>query len=127
MYFTDLPGYGYARVSMSLRQQWGKVIEKYFKTSKQLKCIILLVDIRHEPTKDDVAMFERIRSAGHEVCLVATKADKISKGMIRKQTDMLRKCLSAGQTPIIPFSAATKQGVDELWEYILAHVTDTLL
>ena len=82
------------------------------------------MDIRHEPTKEDVAVFERMKAAGHEICLVATKADKISKGMVKKQTDMLRKCLSAGQTPIIPFSAATKQGVDELWGYILEHVND---
>lgn len=118
LYFTDLPGYGYARVSMTLRQKWGKVIEKYFRSSKQLRCIIQLVDIRHEPTKDDVAMFEWIRSTGLDTLIVATKVDKINRSQVKKQTDMVRRCLKAGDTPIVTFSAVTKQGTDEIWEHI---------
>jgi GTP-binding protein len=119
LYFTDLPGYGYARVSMTLRQKWGKVIEKYLKTSKQLRCIIQLVDIRHEPTKDDVAMFEWINAMGLKTFVVATKADKISRGAVKQQCDMIRKCLKAkADVKIIPFSSVTKQGAEDIWKEI---------
>ncbi len=125
LYFTDLPGYGYARVSMTLRQKWGKVIEKYFRTSKQLRCIIQLVDIRHEPTKDDIAMFDWIKSTGIKTFVVATKADKISKGAVKAQTEVIKKTLKVpAGVDIIPFSSVTKQGVNEIWQQITALVSD---
>ncbi len=125
LYFTDLPGYGYARVSMTLRQKWSKVIEKYFRTSKQLRCIIQLVDIRHEPTKDDIAMFDWIKSTGIKTFVVATKADKISKGAVKAQTEVIKKTLKVpAGVDIIPFSSVTKQGVNEIWQQITALVSD---
>ena len=125
LYFTDLPGYGYAKVSMELRMKWGKVIEKYFRTSKQLCCIIQLVDIRHDPTKDDVAMFDWIKSTGFKTFVVATKADKISRGAVKAQIQAIKKVLKVPEdVPVIPFSSVTKQGVAEIWQQITPFITN---
>ena len=114
-YFTDLPGYGYAKVSMVTREKWGKMIEKYLKTSKQLKSIFLLLDIRHEPTADDRQMFEWIKVNGFTPVIVATKADKISRGRTAAQKEILRRGVGAGaETKIFAYSAVSKQGVDEI-------------
>lgn len=114
-YFTDLPGYGYAKVSMVTREKWGKMIEKYLKTSKQLKSIFLLLDIRHEPTADDRQMFEWIKANGFTPVIVATKADKISRGRTAAQKEILRRGVGAGaETKIFAYSAVSKQGVDEI-------------
>jgi len=118
-YFTDLPGYGYAKVSVETRAKWGKMIEKYLRMSKQLRSVLLLVDIRHEPTANDVQMYEWIVASGYTPIVIATKADKISRGQIQKQIGILRKTLGAKQDiQFIPFSALSKQGVDEVWAVI---------
>ena len=117
LYFVDLPGYGYAKVSMQAREKWGKMIERYLKKSRQLKKIFLLVDIRHKPSANDVQMYEWIVYQGFQPVVVATKLDKINRSQTAKQQKQIRETLgmSAG-TVLIPFSAETRQGRDELWE-----------
>lgn len=123
LYFVDLPGYGYAKTSFHNREAWGKMIEKYLKTSGQLKAVFLLIDIRHEPSKNDVAMYEWILHNGFHPIIIATKADKITRNQLQKQVSVIKKTLSADKdTVLIPFSSLTKQGRDEIYELI-----DTLL
>lgn len=127
-YFVDLPGYGYAKVSAELKAKWGKMIERYLMGSKQLKCVFLLVDIRHEPTANDKQMYEWICAKGLRPVIIATKLDKISRGQVKKQTDMIRKSLKApAKTTLIPFSAMTKQGAEEIWALIESMVTDQVV
>ena len=119
LYFVDLPGYGYARVSQEVKAKWGKMIENYLLRSKSLRIILLLIDIRHEPGKNDVEMYNWILHYGFNPIIVATKADKISRGAIQKHISMIRKTLKCVEgTPIIPFSSLKKTGADEVWEYI---------
>ena len=119
LYFVDLPGYGYAKVSMEIRAKWGKLIEKYLINSKKLRIIFLLVDIRHEPSQNDVDMYNWILNYGFNPIIIATKLDKIKRSQIQKNTSIIRKKLNAVEnTPIIPFSALTKQGRDEIWEFV---------
>ena len=120
LYLVDLPGYGYAKASEEIKAQWGKLIEKYLKQSKQLRQVFLLVDIRHEPGANDRQMYEWICYNGYEPVIIATKLDKLKRSQVAKQTGLIRKGL--GMKPggvLIPFSAETKQGRDEIWEYIL--------
>lgn len=119
VYFVDLPGYGYAKVSMEIKAKWGKMIERYLQTSKQLKAVFLLIDIRHEPSANDREMYEWIRYNGYEPVVITTKLDKIKRSQVQKHLKMIREGLGAGkETVIIPFSAVTKQGRDEIWAYI---------
>lgn len=119
LYFVDLPGYGYAKVSKDVKEKWGKMIERYLNTSKQLRTIFLLVDIRHEPSANDRNMYEWIVANGHKPVIIATKLDKISKGQLLKHLKQIRNGLGADKdTVIFPFSAQTKQGRDEIWKFI---------
>ena len=119
LYFVDLPGYGYAKVSMELRAKWGKMIERYLKKSEQLKLIFLLVDIRHEPSENDRDMYDWIVHNGFQPIVIATKLDKINRSQIAKQTKLIRTSLGMPKDGIlIPFSAETKQGRDEIWQKI---------
>ena len=119
LYFVDLPGYGYAKVSMELRAKWGKMIERYLKKSQQLKLIFLLVDIRHEPSENDRDMYDWIVHNGFQPIVIATKLDKINRSQIAKQTKLIRTSLKMPKDGIlIPFSAETKQGRDEIWSKI---------
>lgn len=119
LYFVDLPGYGYAKVSQEIRAKWGKLIDKYLHNSKQLRIIFLLVDIRHEPSKNDVDMYEWILHYGFNPIIVATKLDKIGKTQVTKHIKAIKNKLQVTpNTPIIPFSALTKTGREEIWEYI---------
>ena len=119
LYFVDLPGYGYAKVSMELRAKWGKMIERYLKKSQQLKLIFLLVDIRHEPSENDRDMYDWIVHNGFQPIVIATKLDKINRSQIAKQTKLIRTSLKMPKEGIlIPFSAETKQGRDEIWQRI---------
>lgn len=119
LYFVDLPGYGYAKVSMELRAKWGKMIERYLKKSEQLKLIFLLVDIRHEPSENDKDMYDWIVQNGFQPIVIATKLDKINRSQIAKQTKLIRTSLRMPKEGIlIPFSAETKQGRDEIWNKI---------
>lgn len=119
MYLVDLPGYGYAKVSEKEKQQWGKLIERYLNTSKQLKAVFLLIDIRHEPSANDRMMYEWILAQGYQPIIIATKLDKLKRSQVQKHVKMIREGLKLlpGST-IIPFSSETKQGREEIWELI---------
>ncbi|MDD6235251.1 MAG: ribosome biogenesis GTP-binding protein YihA/YsxC [Lachnospiraceae bacterium] len=118
-YCVDLPGYGYAKTSVETRQKWGKMIEKYLKTSKQLRQVFLLIDIRHKPSENDRIMYEWIKYQGYSPIIIATKLDKINRSQIQKQVKIVREGLGMPSDGlIIPFSAETKQGLDKLWEVI---------
>ena len=119
LYFVDLPGYGYAKVNEKVKAQWGKMIEDYLHRSKQLKCVFLLIDIRHEPGKNDVIMYDWIKRHGYQPVIIATKLDKINRSQIQKQLKLIRTALNTDKdTVIIPFSASTKQGREEIYELL---------
>ena len=119
MYLVDLPGYGYAKASEEVKAKWGKMIENYLHTSKQLKAVFLLIDIRHAPSNNDKMMYEWMVYQGFAPILIATKSDKIKRSQIQKQIKLIREGLNVQPgTTIIPFSAETKQGRDEIWELI---------
>lgn len=119
MYLVDLPGYGYAKVSQEVKEKWGKLIEKYLNTSKQLKTVFLLIDIRHEPSANDKMMYDWIVHNGYEPVIIATKLDKINRSQRDKHVKMVKTGLKVRPgTIVIPFSAETKQGRDEIWELI---------
>ena len=116
LYFVDLPGYGYAKVSVEVKAKWGKMIERYLKKSKMLKCIFLLIDIRHDPSANDKLMYDWIVSNGYKPVIIATKLDKLKRSQIQKHVKMVREGLGLAKEDIlIPFSAETKQGRDEIW------------
>lgn len=118
-YLVDLPGYGYAKVSEEVKAKWGKMIERYLQTSKQLKAVFLLIDIRHEPSANDRLMYSWIMSQGYDPIIIATKMDKLNRSQIQKAVKTVREGLEASkETIIIPFSAETKQGRDEIYELI---------
>lgn len=119
LYFVDLPGYGYAKTSARVREQWGRMIENYLNKSKQLKLVFLLVDIRHEPTENDRIMYRWVCENGYEPVIIATKLDKINRSQVQKQLKLIRTGLEAKEgTVIIPFSAQTKQGREEIYEIL---------
>lgn len=117
LFLVDLPGYGYAQVSASVREQWGKMIEKYLNKSTQLKLVFLLIDIRHEPSANDCLMYEWIVHNGFDPVIICTKADKISRGAIPKNVKIIREKLKVKPgTTIIPFSATTKAGREDIYK-----------
>lgn len=119
MYLVDLPGYGYAKVSEKEKQEWGKLIERYLHSSKRLKAVFLLVDIRHDPSANDKMMYEWIVAQGYEPIIIATKLDKIKRSQIQKQLKIVKQGLGLlPGTMVIPFSSVTKQGRDEIWELV---------
>ncbi len=118
---VDLPGYGYAKVSKEERKSWGLLAETYLTTRDSLKVILLLVDIRHDPTEDDMLMLDFIRQSGREVVVVATKADKLNRSEFKKQIDRIRTVLSLDEnTEVIPFSSLKRMGIEEVWSTIEA-------
>ena len=119
MYLVDLPGYGYAKASEEVKAKWGKMIENYLHTSKKLKAVFLLIDIRHEPSANDRMMYEWMVYQGFAPIIIATKLDKIKRSQIQKNIKAIREGLKVQPgTVIIPFSAESKQGRDEIWELI---------
>lgn len=119
MYLVDLPGYGYAKASEEVKAKWGKMIENYLHTSKKLKAVFLLIDIRHDPSANDKMMYEWMVYQGFAPIIIATKLDKIKRSQIQKQVKAVREGLNVQPgTTIIPFSAETKQGREEIWELI---------
>ena len=118
IYLVDLPGYGYAKVSEKEKEAWGKMIERYLHKSTMLKAVFLLIDIRHDPSKNDKMMYDWIVHQGYEPVIIATKLDKLKKSQVAKQLKAIRTGLGlVSGTTVIPFSAKTKQGRDEIWEY----------
>jgi len=114
--FVDLPGYGYAKVSKSEKEKWAKMIDTFLHNRKQLKEVILLVDIRHEPSNNDIQMYDWIKSCGYTGYVIASKADKLSKSQQIRSVNIIKKTLNiADSNIIIPFSAASKLGVEKIW------------
>ncbi len=119
LYYVDLPGYGYAKISQAEKEKWGRMVENYLKKSRQLKCVFLLVDIRHEPSANDRQMYEWIIGNGYRPVVIATKLDKIKRSQTDKQVKQVRSSLGIGSdVTVIPFSAVTKQGREEIWNLI---------
>ena len=119
LYLVDLPGYGYAKVSQLEKEQWGKLIERYLHGSASLRRVFLLVDIRHEPSANDRMMYDWIVHNGFEPVIIATKLDKIKRSQKDKQVKLIKEGLKVlPGTRIVPFSAQTKQGREEIWELI---------
>ncbi len=119
LYYVDLPGYGYAKVSAAIKEKWGKMIERYLRMSKQLKIVFLLLDIRHEPSENDKNMYDWIVYQGFEPIIIATKLDKIKRSQVQKQIKLIKQGLQMlPGTKILPFSAETKQGREEIWACI---------
>lgn len=125
LYLVDLPGYGYAKVSQQEKEKWGKMIERYLHSSKQLRAVFLLIDIRHEPSANDKMMYDWVVSQGYNPIIIATKQDKLKRSQIDKHVRMLRQGLKlVPGTRIIPFSSVTKQGRDEIWELVETELLD---
>ena len=125
LYFVDLPGYGYANASEEVKAKWGKMIEDYLHKSKKLKAVFLLIDIRHAPGNNDCIMYDWIVKQGYEPIIIATKLDKIKRSQIAKQVKLIRETLKMkSETIIIPFSAETKQGRDEIYTVIDSYITE---
>ena len=119
LYLVDLPGYGYAKVSVKEKEKWGKMVERYLRTSQQLMAVFLLIDIRHEPSANDKQMYEWIICQGYEPIIIATKLDKLKRSQVAKQVKMIRDGLGLSKEDrLFPFSALTKQGREEIWAYI---------
>ena len=119
MYLVDLPGYGYAKVSENEKKKWGKMIENYLHTSKQLKAVFLLIDIRHDPSANDKQMYDWVLHNGFSPIIIATKLDKIKRSQVQKQVKAIKQGLQVEKgTLVIPFSAETKQGREEIWSVI---------
>lgn len=125
LYFVDLPGYGYAKANENVKAQWGKMIEDYLHKSKQLKLVFLLIDIRHEPGENDRIMYDWIVRNGYHPVIIATKLDKINRSQIQKQVKLIRTALDVEPgTIIVPFSAQTKQGREEIYEILDQVIAD---
>ena len=118
IYFVDLPGYGYAKVSEKQREKWGKMIERYLKKSPSLKQVLLLIDIRHKPGNNDKLMYDWIVDSGFEPVIIATKHDKLKKNEVNKNLKLIAETLGEGKTVrIIPYSSVTKYGRDEILSF----------
>lgn len=119
LYFVDLPGYGYAKVSLEAKAKWGKMIENYLKKSQVLHAVFLLVDIRHDPSENDKMMYDWVIHNGYRPVVIATKLDKLKRSQVAAHVKAVRQGLGMEKEDIlIPFSAETKQGRDEIWELI---------
>lgn len=125
LYYVDLPGYGYANANENVKAQWGKMIEKYLHTSKQLKLVFLLIDIRHAPGNNDIHMYQWVKESGFEPVIIATKADKIKRSQLDKCLKIIRETLKLEKdTVMIPFSSQTKQGREEIYAILERYVQD---
>ena len=119
MYLVDLPGYGYAKVSENEKKKWGKMIDGYLENSKVLRLVFLLVDIRHKPNKNDKQMYDWCINYGFNPIIIATKEDKVKRSQKANLIKEIKNALGVIEgTPVIPFSAVSKSGRDDIWEYI---------
>ncbi len=124
IYFVDLPGYGYARANEAVKAEWGKMIERYLRISKQLKAVFLLIDIRHEPGQNDKEMYNWIVYQGYEPIIIATKLDKLKRSQVAKHVKQIKTGLQVKPgTKVLPYSALTKQGREEIWQVIDSLIT----
>ena len=121
--FVDVPGYGYAKVSKTERAKWGKMIEEYLTTRENLRVVVSLVDMRHEPSADDVQMYDFLKYYDIPVIIVATKADKIPRGKWNKHESMIKKKLDFDmKDQFVVFSSETRHGYDQAWDAILKNI-----
>ena len=119
LYFVDLPGYGYANASVEVKAKWGKMIENYLQTSEMLQVVFLLIDIRHKPGANDIQMYEWILAHGFAPVIIATKLDKINRSQVAKQIKLIKETLQVEKgTLVFPYSARTKQGREEIYQFI---------
>ena len=126
LYLVDLPGYGYASSSEAEKAAWGRMVENYLNTSKGLRQIFLLVDIRHDPNANDIQMYNWIRAHHYDPVIIATKLDKIKKSQLNAQVRSLENTLRVKPgTVVIPFSAQTKQGREDIWNLIEQKLADS--
>ncbi|QHE53166.1 ribosome biogenesis GTP-binding protein YihA/YsxC [Pontibacillus sp. HMF3514] len=122
-YFVDVPGYGYAKVSKKEREKWGKMMEEYFAERENLNMAVLIIDIRHDPTKDDVMMYDFLKHFDLPITVIATKLDKIKRGQRAKHLQRIIEVLELEEEDtVIPFSAETGEGKDDAWKAIYAHL-----
>ena len=118
-YLVDLPGYGYASAGMEIKAKWGRMIENYLQTSEKLRTVFLLVDIRHAPSANDKMMHDWILANRMEPVIIATKKDKLKRSQIQKALKVIRTDLKVRTgTPVIAFSAETKEGREDIWRLI---------
>ncbi len=123
VYFVDLPGYGYAQASVSVKEKWGKMIERYLKTSNQLKCVFLLIDIRHKPSDNDKQMYDWVLSNGFVPIIIATKSDKLNRSQISKHLKIISDTLGVEKgATLIPFSSTKKVGKEDVYKVIEEYV-----
>ena len=128
LYLVDLPGYGYAKASEEIRAKWGRMVENYLHKSKQLRAVFLLIDIRYAPSANDKQMYQWIVSQGYEPIIIATKLDKIKRSQVAKQLKLLKEELKLlPGTKLLPFSAQTKQGREEIWEVMEKLIEDKVI
>lgn len=119
LYYVDLPGYGYTKIAVAVKEKWGKMIERYLTNSKMLKCVFLLIDIRHDPSANDKTMYDWIVYNGYQPVIIATKLDKLKRSQVPKHLKAIREGLGMDQDGILlPFSATSKQGREEIWDMI---------
>ncbi|KPL60840.1 ribosome biogenesis GTP-binding protein YihA/YsxC [Rossellomorea sp. SC111] len=122
LYYVDVPGYGFAKVSKTEREAWGKMIETYITSREQLRAVILIVDLRHAPTNDDVMMYDFLKHHGLPCIVIATKADKIPKGKWQKHLKVTRETLNMdSEDDLIMFSSETGLGKDKAWDAIRSY------
>lgn len=120
LYFVDVPGYGYAKVNNKIKEQFGEIIETYLNHRKTLKCMILLVDLRHKPTHDDITMYEYVKYYNIPVIVVATKEDKVKRNDLKKNEKLIKETLGFHEEDyFVRFSSLKKIGIDKAWSYIL--------
>ena len=125
MYLVDLPGYGYANANIEIKAKWGQMIENYLHTSKKLQAVFLLIDIRHDPSENDIMMYDWMVNQGFEPIIIATKSDKLKKTQIDAHIKVIREVLNVEpDTIIIPFSSMSKEGREEIWDLIDSLVFD---
>ena len=119
MYLVDLPGYGYAKASKTEQERWGRMVERYLHTSRDLKAVFLLVDIRHEPSANDCQMAQWIVSNGYDPIIIATKLDKLKPSQVTSAVRLIRQTLGLkAEQHIYPFSAKSRKGLEEIWTQI---------
>lgn len=119
LFFVDVPGYGYAKVSKAERAAWGKMIEKYFMSREPLKAVVLIVDLRHSPTADDRMMYDFLKHYNIPVIVIATKADKIPKGKWDKHKKIVKETLDMDPSdPLLVFSSEKGLGFEQAWQEI---------
>jgi GTP-binding protein len=118
LYLVDLPGYGFARVSLEVRKEWGPMVETYLKNRPNLRLVIVLLDSRRTPSEGDLQLIKWLKATGNDYVTVVTKADKLSRNELQKQASVIRKTLGAEGRELIFFSAKTGDGKDALWREI---------